>query len=111
MALRFEWGENGWCIMVTYELRDDTELTEKEKEILAEAKKRPVIYDEDCPEMTDEMESAFVAARKAKPYRGEPLTLYVSSATIEKVKAMGADYIAILGKLLDKAVDEYRMIS
>jgi len=46
-------------------------------------------------------------ARKAKRYRGEPITLSVSPATIEKVKDMGADYIAILGKLLDQAVDEY----
>lgn len=53
------------------------------------------------------MEKAFAAARKAKPYHGEPLTLYVSAATLEKVKALGADYIAILSKLLDKAVDEY----
>ena len=50
-------------------------------------------------------------ARKAKPYHGEPLTLYVSAATIEKVKKLGVDYIAILSKLLDKAVDEYRAIS
>lgn len=97
--------------MVTFELEQGAALSDKERKLLAEAKKLPVVYDEDSPELTDSMEQAFIAARKAKPFCGEPLTLYVSPATIEKVKSMGADYIAILGKLLDKAVDEYRAIS
>ena len=97
--------------MVTFELKQGSVLSDEEKRLLAEAKKMPIVYDEDSPELTDAMEQAFIAARKAKPFRGEPLTLYVSPATIEKVKSMGADYVAILGKLLDKAVDEYRAIS
>jgi len=56
------------------------------------------------------MERAFIAARKSKPYHGERLTLYVSPATMEKIKHMGTDYITILSHLLDKAVDEYRAI-
>ncbi|MCI9509858.1 MAG: hypothetical protein HFF10_08995 [Angelakisella sp.] len=94
--------------MVTFELTGPAELTSREKELLLEAKKRPIAYDEDSPELTDEMEAAFRAARKAKPYRGEPLTLYVSDETMKKVKSMGTDYIAILSRLLDKAVEEYR---
>ena len=93
--------------MVKFELNGNAALTAREQRLLAEAKKLPVIYDEDSPELTDEMESAFAAARQAKPYHGEPITLYISPTTLEKVKCMGADYIAILGKLLDKAVDEY----
>lgn len=96
--------------MVTFELDETAALTGRERRILAEAKKLPVVYDDDSPELTDEMERAFMAARKAKPYRGEPLTLYVSAATVEKGKSLGADYIAILSKLLDKAVDEYGAI-
>lgn len=94
--------------MVTYKLSGTAELSQEEKEMLAEAGKRPVVYDEDSPEMTEEMEQAFIAARKAKPFRGEPLTLYVSPSTMEKVKSLGEDYIALAGKLLDKAVDDYR---
>lgn len=96
--------------MVVFELNNGSVLTNRERELLENAKKMPVVYDEDSPELSDEMERAFIAARKAKPYHGEPLTLYVSPATIEKVKAMGEDYIAILGKLLDKAVDEYNAV-
>lgn len=93
--------------MVTFEVDKDTVLSEKEKTLLADAKKRPIVYDEDSPQLTDEMEKAFMAVRKEKPYHGEPLTLYVSPETIAKVKNWGTDYIAILGELLDKAVSEY----
>ncbi len=96
--------------MITFELNEHAILTKEEKKLLAEAKKKPIVYDEDSPEMTDDMERAFIAARKSKPYHGEPITLYVSHTTLEKVKNMGADYIAILGRLLDKAVDEYPTI-
>lgn len=48
-------------------------------------------------------------ARKEKSYHGEPITLYVAPETLAKVKSMGADYIAILERLLDKAVKEYRI--
>ena len=97
-------------MMVTFESHGPSEWTAEEKDMLEEAKKRPIVYDEDCPELTEEMEKAFIAARKKKPYRGEPLTLYVSPATIEKAKTMGADYAAILGRLLDKAVEEYQAV-
>lgn len=96
--------------MVIFELDGTAGLTNQEKRMLAAAKELPVVYDDDSPELTDDMEKAFVAARKAKPYYGEPLTLYVSTATIEKIKTMGADYIAILSQLLDKAVEEYHMV-
>ncbi len=97
--------------MVTFELDGNSPLTSGEKKLLAEAKQLPPVYDEDSPELTDDMEKAFIAARKAKPYHGEALTLYVSSATLEKVKSMGEDYLAILEKLLDRAVDEYPLSS
>lgn len=97
--------------MVTFELDGTSALTGEERRLLADAGKLPIIYDEDSPELTDEMEEAFAAARRGKPYRGEPLTLYVSPATLEKARGLGADYIAILGKLLDKAVEEYPAIS
>lgn len=61
--------------MVTFELDGNTALTGEERRRLAEAKRLPVSYDEDSPEMTEEMEKAFRRARRAKPYQGEPLAL------------------------------------
>ena len=93
--------------MVTFKLDADAPLTPQEKQLLDKAALLPPAYDEDSPPLTHEMEQAFLAARRKNPYRGEPLTLYVSPATITKAKAMGDDYIAILGQLLDKAVGDY----
>ena len=68
-----------------------------------------VFLDENRIEIYDEMHSN-INARKAKPCRGEPITLYVSSATLLKARNMREDYITILGKLLDKAVNEYPVV-
>ena len=97
--------------MVRYRLDGNSKLTEEEKRQLREAEKLPVVYDEDCPELTDEMLKVFTAARKAKPYKGEQITLRVSGETLEKAKRMGEDYISILENMLDKAVREYRISS
>ena len=93
--------------MVTYELKPGTKLTPDERKMLSDAKKLPVIYDDDSPEMTADMERTFIEARRKKPYRGEPLTLYVSSKTLEKAKGLGEDYIALLSRLLDRALEDY----
>ncbi len=95
--------------MVNYKVQPDTPLSDAEKRALAQAKQKPVVYDEDSPEMTDAMEKAFILARKQKPFQGERLTLYVSADTAEKAKQLGDDYPVILGKLLDKAVLEYKI--
>lgn len=58
--------------MENYRLEEAAVLTNEERSLLAHAKKLPVIYDEDSPEMTDDMERAFAAARRMKPYRQWP---------------------------------------
>ena len=95
--------------MVTFELKENKELDEREKQMLAQAKNVPVIFDEDSPELTKEMEDAFRRARKEKPYKREAVTLYVSADTIEKARSLGSDYIAILGNILDKVMREYKV--
>lgn len=92
--------------MVNFELRDAA-LSEKEKKELETARTLPITYDEDSPELDETMEQAFRQARRKKPYSGKPLTVYVSPKTMEKAKSLGDDYEAVLGRLLDKAVEEY----
>lgn len=56
--------------MVTFKLTEkNAVLSEEEKKMIEDAKKLPVVYDEDSPQLTEAMENAFIAARKAKPYR------------------------------------------
>lgn len=69
--------------------------------------------------MTNETETMrteydFSRARKnpyienVKPYKGQPLTVYVSPDTAKEAERLGGDYQAIFGKLLDKAVKAYQ---
>ena len=45
--------------MVIFELNGTAALTSREKILLAQAKKLPAAYDEDCPELADDMEKVF----------------------------------------------------
>lgn len=92
---------------MNFELNGNETLTEKEKMELEAARKLPTAYDEDSPELDETMEQAFKAARSKKPLGEKPLTVYVSPKTLEKAKAMGDNYEVVLGKLLDKAVEDY----
>ena len=94
--------------MAIYNLQGNETLSKEELEALKGARESPIVYDDDAPELTPEMEAAFIAARRAKPYNSEAVTLYVSAETIAKAKHMGSDYIAFLGRVLDQAVAEYR---
>ena len=40
--------------MVTYILHKDEPLTEEEREEIRALKNRPIVFDEDCPELTKE---------------------------------------------------------
>lgn len=53
-------------------------ITSEERAQLQKAKNLPEVFDEDFPALDATMETAFVAARKKKPYDVKPLTLYVS---------------------------------
>ena len=95
--------------MVTFELKENTELDEQEKQMLSRAKNVPIVFDDDSPELTKEMEDELRQARKNKPYKKEAVTLYVSTDTIEKARSLGSDYISILGSILDKVMKEYKV--
>ena len=60
--------------MVTFELDGNAALTDREKMMLAAAKDLPVVYDNDSPELTDDMERAFALCRilKGKAYHRPP---------------------------------------
>lgn len=52
---------------VRYTSDGNRALTEAELEMLRKAESMPPNYDEDCPELTPEMEAAFREARRRKP--------------------------------------------
>ena len=46
-------------MLITYDLKPDTKLTPEQIRMIEEAAKRPITFDEDCPETTPEQAMRF----------------------------------------------------
>lgn len=84
-------------------------LTKEELKELKLAAKRPIVYDEDCPEMTPEMLKQFKRMHPQKRTK-ESVSLRVSADTLEKAKAYGKGYTAFLSRLLDVAINNEEIV-
>lgn len=78
------------------------ELTAEELAELEAAEKMPIIFDGDCPEMTDEMLGQF--------HRMDQVMIQISPSNMKKIKSFGTDYERILGHLLDLALNDAEMV-
>ena len=57
---------------ITVEYKKGQELTKEQIAEIEAASKKPIVYDEDCPELTPAMEKAFLwAARNRNRYKKE----------------------------------------
>lgn len=57
---------------VTAEYKKGQELTKEQIAEIEAAREKPIVYDEDCPELTPAMEKAFLlAARSRNRYKKE----------------------------------------
>lgn len=72
-----------------------------------EAYKHPIVYDEDCPELSDEQIERMVAMAQDANRNRQPLSLKVLPATARIAKQYGE---AVIGRLLDLAVQDEAMI-
>ena len=59
-------------MIVTYTITKDQKPTPEQVARIREAAKRPIVYDEDCPEMTDEQLRQFKRVNPLSP-GAEPL--------------------------------------
>ena len=87
--------------------------TEDQVHEIEMAASRPVVPDEDAPELTLEQyaEMAVIAktrrSQKVKPV----IVLRISPETLEKAKATGKGYTGFLSRLLDNAINDPQMVS
>jgi len=89
-------------------IRSDTPLTPEQINMLEEMEKAPIVYDEDCPPLTDEelgKVAAIVRDRKARQENEptlQPLApLYVLPSTMRAAEKYGT---GVMARLLDLAV-------
>lgn len=87
--------------------------TEDQVHEIEMAASRPVVPDEDAPELTLEQyaEMAVIAktrrSQKVKPV----IALRISPETLEKAKATGKGYTGFLSRLLDNAINDPQMVA
>ena len=58
-------------MLITYELKPNTELTPEQIRMIEEAAKRPIVFDEDCPEITPEQAKHFYRVRSGRETAAE----------------------------------------
>ena len=94
-------------MIIRKEIDTSKPLTPEQIKMLEEVEKRPITFDEDCPELTDEqLSKAYRASERKKP----SVNIEVSPQTMEKVKALGKSSPLILSKLFEMAINNNDML-
>ncbi len=88
-------------------------LTEDQIREIEEAKKRPIVYDDDCPKLTMEQyaEMAEIARKQRRERKKQVVALRIDPETLEKAKATGKGYTGFLSRLLDNAINDPEMVA
>ena len=94
-------------------IRTGQQPTEAQIREIEAAATRPVVPDEESPELTLEQYAEMAAiARKRRSQRVKPVVaLRISPETLEKAKATGRGYTGFLSRLLDNAINDPQMVS
>lgn len=76
------------------------------------AASRPVVFDDDCPELTPEQLDIVAAmARERRNHSDrEIVSIPVSSAACKKIRTMTNNYTAVMGRLLEMALNNPQMV-
>lgn len=97
-----------------YVLKAGQKPTREQIEEVRAAAKRPIVYDDDCPELTEEQLALFYRvsdrdkAEKLKN-RKQNVTLRLSPETIEKAKSFGKGYTRILAKIIESTLNDPKL--
>ncbi|GHV07040.1 hypothetical protein FACS189485_16640 [Spirochaetia bacterium] len=91
------------------------EILKQAKAEYREAKRYPVVYDEDSPESTPEALDEFAAMarelRKKKRDIKPVIALRISAETLAKFKSLGRGYTGVMADVLDYAAKNPEMLA
>lgn len=96
----------------TYVLKKGQKPTEEMLQQVAEAAKRPIVFDEDCPELTDDQIAEIkMLMRQQKSRRlKRVVSLRLSNESYEKAKKFGDGYTSVLSKILESALNNPKIL-
>ena len=86
--------------------------SEKQNKILQEMEKKPISYDEDCPELSDEELAQFrrISDIRNEERRKQTVSLRLSPQAMKKAKSLGKGYTSVLSRILDAALNDNEVI-
>ena len=87
----------------------EPELTADEHRELEQAEQKPIVFDDDCPEMTVAQLLEFKPFRQKKQPK-QTVSLRLSSSTLELAKRYGNGYTTFLSRLLDEAIKDEALV-
>lgn len=85
------------------------ELTEEEIRELEQAEQKPVVFDEDCPEMTVAQLLEFKPFHQKRTPK-QTVSLRLSPSTLDLAKRYGSGYTTFLSRLLDEAIKDEALV-
>jgi uncharacterized protein (DUF4415 family) len=90
------------------DLNKPPEFTEEEIAMLEALKDRPVIPDEDCPELTEEQLDEMVEERRIRLalQRKQVVSVRLSNRALEKAKSFGKGYTSVLSQILERVLTD-----
>ena len=96
-----------------YVLRPEQQLTEEQILTVKEAAKRPVVQDEDNPELTDEQLASLRRVHESRraDRRRQNVTLRLTPQAIQKAKALGKGYSGILSRIVESILNDPSTLS
>lgn len=96
-----------------YVLNTDQKLTKEQILMVKEAAKRPVVPDDDNPELTDEELASMhrVHELRRADRRRQNVTLRLTPQAIRKAKALGKGYSGILSRIVESVLDDPATLS
>ncbi|MBQ6407983.1 MAG: BrnA antitoxin family protein [Butyrivibrio sp.] len=87
-------------------------LTEEQETMLEKSAAAPIVFDEDCPELSAEELSEFkrVSDIRREGRRKQTVTIRLSPQALTKAKSLGKGYTSVLSRILETALNDNDMI-
>ncbi|MDR1736266.1 MAG: BrnA antitoxin family protein [Oscillospiraceae bacterium] len=82
-------------------------LSSEQLAMLERAKNLPILYDEDCPEFSEEELKQFrrVSDERRSDRQKQTVTLRLSPQALRKARSLGKGYTSVLSRILESALE------
>ena len=86
--------------------------SKQQTEMLNKLEGRPIVHDDDCPELTEEELSQFrrISDARNEERRKQTVCLRLSPQAIKKAKSLGKGYTSVLSRILESALNDNETI-